>query len=78
MNTEHSMDNPPVIEFKYLKVGDTFTFKGDKVTVTRMTNNGFFYRPQEKNPRIRGYFMTFDFFMKTPYFNGKYRKYMYL
>jgi hypothetical protein len=78
MNVEYSMDNPPIIEFKYLKVGDEFTFKGDKVTVTKMTNDGFFYEPQQRNPRVNSYYMTFDFFMNTPYFNGKYRKYMYL
>jgi hypothetical protein len=78
MNVEYSMDNPPIVEFKYLKVGDEFTFKGDKVKVIKITDNGFFYEPQQRNPRINSYYMTFDFFMKTPYFRGKYSKYMHL
>ncbi len=74
-DSKNPMDNPPVSKFKYLEVGDTFTFKGDKVTVTKFSKDGqgFFYEPQFRNPRINKYYMTFSFFLTTPHFKGKYK-----
>jgi len=65
-----SMDNPPIVTWNILSVGDSFVFKGDYCTVTKITNNGFHYNVQ--NSEIKCW-MTFSFYKTTPSFKSRQR-----
>ena len=56
------------ITFPHLRVGDIFTFRGSRCTVTRMTNKGFFYSIQ--NDTKIGW-MDYWFYMNTPSAKGR-------
>jgi hypothetical protein len=69
-NGEPSMDNPPLITFPHLHIGDEFIFKGDKVVVSRWSVNrkGFWYT--KINTQEEAY-MSFSFYMHTPSAAGR-------
>jgi hypothetical protein len=62
---EPSMDNPPVTTFPNVSIGDVFTYKGERCTVTHLSRNkkGFFYKEQSSN---KSGFMFFWFYQTIP------------
>lgn len=70
--SEPSMDNPPLVTWPYLQPGDSFVFKGDYCTVTRLHNNSFEYKVQgNENAR---HFMSFSYYITTPSYFGRFHK----
>ena len=62
------MDEIKIETFPHLEVGNVFTFKDRKCTVTKMSKNGFHYSVQ--NSDIPG-FMTYLYYMSTPSAKGR-------
>lgn len=69
---EYSMDNPPLVTWPYLRLGDSFIYKGDYCTVKRMYSNSFEYVNQSRE-HIR-YFMSFAHYMTTPSYFARFHK----
>jgi hypothetical protein len=62
------MDNPKICSWNIMDVGDSFVFKGDYCTVTKIKGYGFNYSIQ--NSTVNGY-MDFNYYSTTPSFKGK-------
>lgn len=62
---EPSMDNPPVVTFPHLEIGDTFVFKGQHVMVQHIskTKTGFWFINTQT---LEQAFMSFEYYMSTP------------
>ncbi len=66
------MDNPPITSWKLLDVGNSFVYKGNYCTVTKIKYNGFHYDIQ--NSSVKGY-MTFKHYTTIPSYKAKQRKF---
>jgi hypothetical protein len=62
---EPSMDNPPTVTVPDISIGDTFTFKGDRCQILRVSKNkaGFWYSRQQSADEA---FMNFWFYKTIP------------
>lgn len=69
-NGEPSMDNPVVEQFPHLNIGDTFTFKGERLQVKHLSKskNGFWYI---NHGTLEEGYMSFEFYMSTPSAMGR-------
>lgn len=66
---EVGMDNPIIIT-NPIDIGNSFIFKGDYCTVTRLSSNGngFWYLSQSLG---KDCYMSFSFYSTTPSYRGK-------
>lgn len=69
-NEEMSMDNPPLITFPHLNKGDTFMFKGERVTVQELGKRGKGFWYINTQTLQKGY-MSFEYYMSTPSAKGR-------
>jgi hypothetical protein len=62
---EPSMENPPLISVPGVSIGETFTFKGERCQILRISKNkaGFWYSRQESGDEA---FMNFWFYKTIP------------
>ena len=67
-NEQNSMDNPKICTWNQLDIGNSFIFKGNYCTVTKIYNNSFTYSIQ--NSKIVGY-MSFKYYSTTPSFKSR-------
>jgi hypothetical protein len=64
----YSMDNPRIFTWNKLGIGDSFVYKGNYCTVTRIFGRAFRYNIQ--NSTVTGY-MTFKHYVTIPSFKSK-------
>jgi hypothetical protein len=64
-NGELSMDNPPMTTVPGISIGKTFTYKGERCQILRLSKNkdGFWYSRQQSGDEA---FMNFWFYKTIP------------